>query len=87
MLGMRYIKADPNTYLMQYRHGKLRQAGKGLSFWYFAPVSSLAAIPTASTEVSFAFRELTAASASPWSGSPSITRGRRASIWIDRSQA
>ncbi|MCU7843277.1 MAG: SPFH domain-containing protein [Candidatus Thiodiazotropha sp. (ex Monitilora ramsayi)] len=60
MLGMRYIKADPNTYLMQYRHGKLRQAGKGLSFWYFAPVSSLAAIPTASTEVSFAFRELTA---------------------------
>lgn len=60
MLGMRYIKADPNTYLMQYRHGKLRQAGQGLSFWYFAPVSSLAAIPTASSEVSFAFRELTA---------------------------
>ncbi|MGD8914495.1 MAG: SPFH domain-containing protein [Candidatus Thiodiazotropha sp.] len=60
MLGMRYIKADPNTYLMQYRHGKLRQAGRGLSFWYFAPVSTLAAIPTASTEVPFAFRELTA---------------------------
>ena len=60
MFGMRYIKADPNTYLMQYRHGKLRQAGRGLSFWYFAPVSSLAAIPTASSEVSFAFRELTA---------------------------
>ncbi|MEW8042573.1 MAG: SPFH domain-containing protein [Candidatus Thiodiazotropha endolucinida] len=60
MLGMRYIKADPNTYLMKYRHGKLRQAGKGLSFWYFAPVSTLAAIPTVSTEVPFAFRELTA---------------------------
>jgi hypothetical protein len=29
MLGMRYIKADPNTYLMKYQHGKLRQAGKG----------------------------------------------------------
>jgi hypothetical protein len=60
MLGIRYIKADPNTYLMKYRHGKLRLSGKGLSFWYFAPVSSLAAIPTASNEVPFAFRELTA---------------------------
>jgi len=59
MFGMRYIKTDPNTYLMQYQGGKLRQAGKGLSFWYFAPVSTLAAIPTASTEVPFAFRELT----------------------------
>jgi hypothetical protein len=57
---MRYIKADPNTYLMQYRHGELRRAGRGLSFWHFAPVSTLAAIPTASTEVPFVFRELTA---------------------------
>lgn len=57
MLGMRYIKADPNTYLMQYRHGELKQAGNGLSFWYFAPVSTLAAIPTASTEVPFALGE------------------------------
>jgi hypothetical protein len=60
MFGLRYIKSDSNTYLMQYSRGELRQAGKGLSFWYFAPVSTLAAIPTASTEVSFAFRELTA---------------------------
>jgi hypothetical protein len=46
MFGMRYIKADPNTYLIQYKHGKLIRAGKGLSFWYFAPVSTLSAIPT-----------------------------------------
>jgi len=60
MFGLRYIKSDPNTYLMRYRKGKLTQAGQGLSFWYFSPVSTLAAIPTGSTEVSFAFRELTA---------------------------
>jgi hypothetical protein len=60
MFGLRYMKADPNTYLMQYRNGKLRQAGKGLSFWYFAPVTTLTAIPTASTEIPFVFRELTA---------------------------
>lgn len=29
MLGMRYIKSDPNTYIMQFRNGKLKQAGKG----------------------------------------------------------
>jgi hypothetical protein len=45
---------------MQYKHGKLQQAGEGLSFWYFSPVSTLTAIPTASSEVPFAFRELTA---------------------------
>jgi hypothetical protein len=60
MFGLRYIKSDPNTYLMLYRKGALKQAGKGLSFWYFSPVSTLTAIPTGSTEVSFAFRELTA---------------------------
>jgi hypothetical protein len=60
MFGMRYIKSDPNTYLMQFRGGKLRQAGRGLSFWYFAPASTLTAIPTASSEVPFAFRELSA---------------------------
>ncbi len=60
MFGIRYIKSDPNTYLMRYRNGKLTQAGSGLSFWYFSPVTTLAAIPTASTEIPFAFRELTA---------------------------
>ncbi len=59
MFGLRYIKTDPNTYLLRYHKGALRAAGQGLSFWYFSPVTTLTAIPTASTEVPFAFRELT----------------------------
>jgi hypothetical protein len=47
MFGQRYIKSDPNTCLMLCRKGKLKQAAKGLSFWYFSPVSAfLTAIPT-----------------------------------------
>jgi hypothetical protein len=46
MFVQRYIKSDPNTCLMLCRKGKLKQAGKGLSFWCFSPVSALTAIPT-----------------------------------------
>src|SRR5262245_48946399 len=45
---------------MQYRGGQVRREGVGLSFFYFAPASTLVAVPVASTDVPFIFNETTA---------------------------
>lgn len=59
MFGFRFIKAQPTTYLLQYQNGKVIREGTGLSFFYFAPTTSLVAIPVASTDVPFIFQEVT----------------------------
>ncbi len=60
MFGIKFIKAQPTTWLMQYRNGKIERAGAGLSFFYYAPTTSLVAIPLASTTAPFIFEESTA---------------------------
>ena len=60
MLGLRFIKVDPTTYLLQYRKGRLVREGNGLAFFYYAPTTSLVAVPTGSDEVPFIFEETTA---------------------------
>jgi len=60
MLGIRYIKVPPTTCLLQYRKGRLVREGAGLAFFYYAPSTSLVAVPTASAEVPFIFEEKTA---------------------------
>jgi hypothetical protein len=60
MLGIRFIKVEPTVYLLQYQNGKLAREGTGLSFFYYAPSTSLVAVPTASTEAAFMFEETTA---------------------------
>ena len=59
MFGFRFVKVQPTTYLMQYRGGQVVRAGAGLSFFYFAPTSSLVAIPVASREAPFIFHNVT----------------------------
>jgi hypothetical protein len=60
MLGIRFIKVPPTTYLLQYRGGKAVREGVGLSFFYYAPTTSLVAVPVASTDTPFIFQETTA---------------------------
>lgn len=60
MLTIRYMKAAPTTYLLQYRNGKIRREGAGLSFFYYAPATTIVAVPLASADVPFAFQENTA---------------------------
>ncbi|MBN2802119.1 MAG: SPFH domain-containing protein [Deltaproteobacteria bacterium] len=60
MLGFKLVKADPNMYFMQYRAGKVIKSGTGLSFVYFAPTSSIVAIPLSSENIPFIFNEVTA---------------------------
>lgn len=60
MLGIRYLKAPPTTYVMQYVNGKIKREGAGLAFWYFAPTSQIVQVPLESTDVPFVFNETTA---------------------------
>src|SRR5215212_9931711 len=59
MFGIKFIKVQPTTYLLQYRGGKIVREGLGLSFFYYGPTSSLVAVPVASADVPFIFQETT----------------------------
>jgi len=60
MFGMRYIKTQPTTYLMAFRKGKVVAEGAGLSTFYYAPTTTLVAVPIASREEPFIFEKTTA---------------------------
>lgn len=53
MFGFRFIKTQPTTHLMQYRKGRLVRQGAGLSFLYYAPTSTVVAVPVASRDAGF----------------------------------
>lgn len=55
-----FIKAPPTTYVLQYKDGKIKREGAGLSFIYYSPTSTIVAIPMASADVPFVFQESTA---------------------------
>lgn len=59
MLPIRYMKAAPTTYVLQFRNGRVRREGSGLSFLYYAPASTLVSIPLESADVPFVFQETT----------------------------
>ena len=50
MFGVRYIKAQPTTYLMKYRGGAIVAEGPGLSTLYYAPATMLVAVPIGSRD-------------------------------------
>lgn len=53
MLGFRFIKTQPTTHLMQFRKGRLVRQGPGLSFLYYAPTSTVVAVPVGSQDAGF----------------------------------
>src|ERR1700746_3825260 len=57
---LNFIKVPPTTYLLQYKRGKFKREGAGLSFFYYAPTSTIVTIPLASADVPFVFQEATA---------------------------
>lgn len=60
MLGVQFIKAQPTLHLMQFRKGRLVREGAGLSFFYYAPSSTLVAVPVASQDSGFMLELVTA---------------------------
>jgi hypothetical protein len=60
MLGLRYLKVPPTTYVLHYSGGSIKREGAGLSFFYFGPTAEIVEIPLASTDAPFVFNEVTA---------------------------
>lgn len=60
MFGFKFIKIQPTTYLLQYSRGHLAREGRGLAFFYFAPFTSLVAVPLESHDIPFIFNQITA---------------------------
>ena len=59
MFGIKHIKFDSMTYVLHFNNGNIKREGRGLSFFYFAPNSSIAAIPMGSNDLPFIFNEST----------------------------
>jgi hypothetical protein len=59
MLGIKHIKFDSMTYVIHFKNGKIKREGRGLSFFYFSPNSSIVAIPMGSNDLPFIFNEST----------------------------
>ncbi|MEP5132434.1 SPFH domain-containing protein [Nonlabens ulvanivorans] len=47
------------TYVLHYKNGNIQKEGRGLSFFYFSPNSSIVAIPMGSNDLPFVFNEST----------------------------
>ncbi len=59
MLGWKFVKFQPSEYVMKFRSGKVIKEGVGLSFYYYAPLTSIVVIPVSSIDVPFMFDEMT----------------------------
>lgn len=59
MFGVNFIKFDSMNYVIHFKNGKIRNEGRGLSFFYFAPNSSIVSIPMGSKDFQFIFNETT----------------------------
>lgn len=59
MLGFKHIKFDSMTYVLHFVNGQIKKEGRGLSFFYFEPNSSIVAIPLGSNDLPFIFSEST----------------------------
>ncbi|MCW3107037.1 MAG: rane protease subunit, stomatin/prohibitin [Segetibacter sp.] len=59
MFGINFIKFDSMTYVIKFKNGKVAKEGRGLSFFYYAPTTSISAIPIGSNNLPFIFNETT----------------------------
>ncbi|MBL0135908.1 MAG: membrane protease subunit, stomatin/prohibitin [Chitinophagaceae bacterium] len=59
MFGIQHIQFDSMTYVLHFKNGTIKKEGRGLSFFYFAPNSSIVAIPMGSNDLPFIFSEST----------------------------
>lgn len=59
MFGFNFIKFDSMTYVIVFKNGKVTKEGRGLSFFYYAPTTSISAVPIGSSNLPFIFNEST----------------------------
>ncbi len=59
MFGINFIKFDSMTYVIKFKNGQVAREGRGLSFFYYAPSTSISAVPIGSNNLPFIFSETT----------------------------
>lgn len=59
MFGLRFIKFQPSEYVLKYRNGNIVKEGAGISFYYYAPTTSIVVVPVGSVDSPFIFEEVT----------------------------
>ena len=59
MFGINFIKFDSMTYVIKFKNGQVAKEGRGLSFFYYAPITSISAVPIGSNNLPFIFNETT----------------------------
>ena len=59
MFGVKFIKFQPSEYVLKYKNGKVVKEGAGISFYYYAPTTSIVMVPIASSDCPFMFEEVT----------------------------
>jgi regulator of protease activity HflC (stomatin/prohibitin superfamily) len=54
-----FAKFGPMEYVIHYSDGKVRREGRGLSFFYWVPTSTIVAVPVGSADLPFVFNQVT----------------------------
>jgi uncharacterized membrane protein YhiD involved in acid resistance len=54
-----FARFRPTEHVIHYRNGKIKREGRGLSFFYWKPTSSIVAVPISSSDLPFIFNETT----------------------------
>lgn len=54
-----YYKAEPTEYVLCYANGRRTQAGVGLAFFYWAPITSVVSLSVSTVDVPFILNETT----------------------------
>ena len=54
-----FYHGQPNDYVLEYRGGRVRRAGAGLALFYWAPTTTLAAVPLTTADLPFILNEAT----------------------------
>jgi len=60
MFNFGFAKFQPNEYVLKYQNGKIVKEGAGITFFYYAPITSIVAVPLGSMDIAFIFEEVTA---------------------------
>ena len=59
MLGFKFAHFDSMMHVIVYKNGQVKRQGRGLSFFYYAPTTSIVTIPVGSNSLPFIFSEIT----------------------------
>lgn len=54
-----FAKFGPTDYVIHFQSGRVKREGRGLSFFYWRPTSSIVSVPVASSDIPFVFQLLT----------------------------